>query len=199
MHTFRHEMLPYADGTDGFVRGVYPMLARALAAGAPVLVAVRRDLIAALKEAVGEGARHVRFLDIQALGGNPARIIPVWERFVVQDVPLANGSGPALGIGEPVWPGRGAAELQECELHEHLLNTAFEGRAPWRLVCPYDIEGLGPEVIQAAQRTHAFVCTDGDVRRQRRLPRRRGGMAGALRQPAGAAAVGAREGTRLPR
>ncbi len=162
MHAFRHEMLPYADGPAGFIGGVYPIVRDALAAGAPILVAVRGELIGALREALGDDADAVRFRDMHTLGRNPARIIPAWESFLSDEAARANGSGAVpLGVGEPVWPGRGPAELAECALHEHLLNRAFGGRAPWRLVCPYDLDGLGDEVIASAQRSHAFVCADG--------------------------------------
>ncbi len=159
---FRHEMLPYADGPEGFLKGVLPIIREALSFGAPVLVAVRAELIAAVRGALGDDCGHVRFRDMHALGRNPARIIPAWESFLAQDVARANGSAsPALGIGEPVWPGRAPAELQECAIHEHLLNEAFGAGVPWRLVCPYDLDGLEDDVIASAQRSHAFLCTDG--------------------------------------
>lgn len=157
---FRHEMLPYADGPAGFLGGVHPIVTDAVSAGTSVLVAVRAELIAALREALGDDAQHVRFRDMYALGRNPARIIPAWESFLARDG--ANGSrAPALGIGEPVWPGRGPGEVQECAIHEHLLNRAFGGGQPWRLLCPYDLDALGAEVIASAERSHAFVCADG--------------------------------------
>ena len=67
------------------------------------------------------------------LGRNPACIIPAWREFL-RDA----GPGPIVGIGEPVWPGRSDAELVECSRHESLLNLAFDGGRPWRLLCPYD-------------------------------------------------------------
>ncbi len=158
---FRHEILPYTEGPDGFLRGVYPIITRALYAGIPVLVAVRGELIGALREALGRDARRVRLRDMHVLGRNPARIIPAWASFLARDVAEANGSEPALGTGEPVRPGRGPGEQQECAIHEHLLNRAFDGRAPGRLLCPYDLDALGTEVIEAARRSHAFVCSDG--------------------------------------
>ncbi len=44
------------------------------------------------------------------------------------------------GIGEPVWAGRSQAELDECYLHESLLNVAFADRPSFQLLCPYDTE-----------------------------------------------------------
>ncbi len=46
---------------------------------------------------------------------------------------------PVRGIGEPVNDRRTGAELAECQVHEELLNVAFEGGSPFWLLCPYDI------------------------------------------------------------
>jgi anti-sigma regulatory factor (Ser/Thr protein kinase) len=91
----------------------------------------------------------VRFTDMERLGRNPACIIPAWRDFVA--------GGPGLGIGEPVWPGRSAAELVECRRHESLLNLAFDGGVPWRLLCPYDVTALTQDVLADARHNHPHV------------------------------------------
>jgi anti-sigma regulatory factor (Ser/Thr protein kinase) len=67
------------------------------------------------------------------------------------------GERPALGIGEPVWPGRDADELVECRRHEALLNVAFGGVSDWRLLCPYDTAALDPHVLTDARRNHPHL------------------------------------------
>ncbi len=155
MNRFRHEVLYYAEGVDGFVAGTLPFVKRALAGQEPVLVAVGAERIAGLKEALGDEAERVRFADMRALGGNPARIIPVWREFLERH--CADG-GPAFGIGEPIWPGRSPAELVECQYHEALLNLAFDPGQAWRLLCPYDLDGLDDEVIEAARLSHPLIA-----------------------------------------
>ena len=123
--------------------------------GAGVLIAVGAGRAAALAEALGEEAERVCFVDMPQLGRNPARIIPVWRDFVREHV---NGDGAAVGIGEPVWPGRSAAELTECVRHEALLNLAFDDGPGWHLLCPYDIDGLDDHVIDAARDTHPLLA-----------------------------------------
>lgn len=55
---FRHELLEYADGADGFVRRTLPFISLALAADEPVLVAVTGGKVASLKGAMnGEAHR----------------------------------------------------------------------------------------------------------------------------------------------
>jgi anti-sigma regulatory factor (Ser/Thr protein kinase) len=158
---FRHEILLYA-GEDGFVEGTLPFIDDALAAEEPVLVAVTRARIETLEEALGDDAERVRFMDVEALGRNPARLIPAWHRFLIDH---ASEGRQVRGIGEPVWPGRSAAELSECERHESLLNLAFDDGRPWRLLCPYDLNNLDEETIEAAQRSHPFITENSSSRR----------------------------------
>ncbi len=157
---FRHALLPYSGGISGFVRATLPAITDALAREAPVLVAVGPSQITSLRQALGEQAAQVHFEDMHALGRNPARIIPAWCD--LRDS-LPNGSQP-LGIGEPVWSGRSSAELSECRIHEALLDLAFAGGRPWRLLCPYDLDALDDDVIEAATLSHPAVAAhDGHI------------------------------------
>ena len=156
--SFRHEALFYANGDRGFVEGTLAFVKRALASESGVLVAVGTERAAALAQALGDQAERVCFADLSQLGRNPARLIAVWREFVREH---AGESGTALGIGEPVWPGRDAAELSECERHEALLNLAFGDGAAWHLLCPYDLDGLDDHVIEAARHTHPLLAWDG--------------------------------------
>ncbi len=152
-HGFRHEVIFHGDGAEGFVRQTQPLIEQALDRAAPVLVAVSRERIGKLREALGERSEQVGFIDMRQLGVNPARIIPAWREFL-------NGFAPdaePLGIGEPIWPGRSLAELDECWRHEALLNLAFGGGRSWRLLCPYDLDGLEDHVIEAAHICHPRV------------------------------------------
>ena len=128
---FRHEALLYR-GPDGFLAGSLPYIRTGLAADEAILVAVDAPKIRSLRGALGADADRVQFADMAVLGHNPARIIPAWREFADAN------AGPVRGIGEPIWAGRGATELVECQLHEALLNVAFADRADFRLLCPYD-------------------------------------------------------------
>jgi anti-sigma regulatory factor (Ser/Thr protein kinase) len=57
-----------------------------------------------------------------------------------------------------VHPQRSPTELAECQLHEALLNVAFDAATPFWLLCPYDLEALAADVIDEAQRTHPFIA-----------------------------------------
>jgi anti-sigma regulatory factor (Ser/Thr protein kinase) len=155
---FRHEALFYA-GEDGFLAGTVPFLRDGAERGESALAAVSKTRARALKAELGDHAEAVLFADMAKLGRNPARIIPAWHEFVDAH---GNGGGPIRGIGEPIWPGRSTEELVECHSHESLLNLAFADRESFWLVCPYDTEGLEPDVVDAARRTHPVVCEMGD-------------------------------------
>lgn len=155
---FHHGALLYA-GEDEFVTGALGFLREGLARGEPVLVAATPRKIELLRGALGADASLVAFADMTRLGANPARIIPAWREFVEHA-----GGRPARGIGEPAWPGRSAAELAECHLHEALLNVAFAGAAGFRLLCPYDTTAFGADVIAQVQRCHPLLV-EGSVER----------------------------------
>ncbi len=160
-NAFHHETLFYG-GEHGFLEGTVPFINDALAAEEPVLVAVADDKIDALKQALGRDEARVSFTDMRLLGHNPARIIPAWRQFLKDN---ASEDRPVRGIGEPIWPGRSAAELVECQVHELLLNLAFDEGPAWRLLCPYDLDGLDERVIESARRSHPFIAGKGDRRK----------------------------------
>jgi anti-sigma regulatory factor (Ser/Thr protein kinase) len=97
---------------------------------------------------------QVALVDMTELGRNPARIIPAFLTY----------TGKHCGqrvccIGEPIWPGRTAAEMQEATRHEALINLAFRDYSV-TVVCPYDSAGLPGPVIADAASTHPAVIRD---------------------------------------
>lgn len=150
---FRHEALLYSGDAD-FLIGTVAFIRRGLEAGEAVLAVEAPAKIAALRRELGEDATSVHFADMSDVGSNPARIIPAWRDFVAEHG--RDGRG-LRGVGEPIWAARTAEELVECQRHESLLNVAFAGGRPWRLLCPYDVSALAPEVIDEARRSHPHV------------------------------------------
>ncbi|HEY8759385.1 MAG TPA: sensor histidine kinase [Candidatus Dormibacteraeota bacterium] len=157
---FRHEALFYA-GDDDFVTGTSDFIRDGLASDEPTLVVVSAKKIEMLKENLGRDAHGVLFADMNHVGLNPARIIPAWRDFVAE---YGAGGRRLRGIGEPIWNGRGPAELVESQRHEALLNVAFAGGQAWYLLCPYDTDTLEPEVVEEAFRSHPFTSHSGNGR-----------------------------------
>jgi anti-sigma regulatory factor (Ser/Thr protein kinase) len=122
--------------------------------GEPVFIAVPGDKGSLLADHL-DG--HVRYADMAELGRNPARIIPEVRDFI--------DAHPGLRVryvGEPVWPGRSAAEMCEAARHEALINLAFAGM-PATILCPYDAASLPPPVVSTAERSHPAVLGNGHL------------------------------------
>lgn len=154
--TYRHEAFFYR-GNDDFVAGIREFVEDGVRLGQPVMVALARERLKLVRAAV-EDPEPVCWVDMAELGANPARIIPAWRQFVDEH---DGAKQPVRGVGEPVWSGRRAAEITECQLHEALLNLAIEPDTPLWLRCPYDFDALAPEVLEEASRSHpALVEAD---------------------------------------
>ena len=144
-------------GDDEFVERSRAFVEGGLERDEPVLVMVGARKLELLREALGVRADQVHFADMEVVGRNPARIIPAWDRFVGDHA----AGGGMRGIGEPIWAGRSASELSECQLHESLINIAFAAADEFRLICPYDTDALPDDVIDEARRSHPIVSLNG--------------------------------------
>jgi anti-sigma regulatory factor (Ser/Thr protein kinase) len=153
---YSHEAFLYSDLAE-FVAGATSFISRAVDAGDPILVIVSAPKIETLRRALGATAQRVDFADMAQVG-NPARIIAAWQAFVQAHA----GAAQLWGIGEPIYPERSPAELAECQLHEALLNVAFDAATPFTLLCPYNLDALTDDVIDEMHRTHPFVVRGSD-------------------------------------
>ncbi|ONI72370.1 anti-sigma regulatory factor [Kribbella sp. ALI-6-A] len=143
---FRHDAFVYTD-EDDFVRQAGAYARDGLATGETVVAVLPEERNSLLRKALEGIADQVIFLDMTQLGRNPARIIPLWRTLLEQapDIPLR-------GLGEPAYPGRSSAELEEAALHELLLDVAFD-EVPGRfhLRCPYSAAlPLDPDDVHLA-------------------------------------------------
>ncbi len=148
--SYRHEAL-LCSGLEEFLAVTVPFVSDGLEAEQQVMVALPPSRRRALQEALGPVAEEesLHFVDMAALGNNPAKIIAAWRDFA------GSAAGHAVrGIGEPIWLGRRPSEIAECQLHEALLNLAIAPDTPLWLLCPYDVDNLPPEVIHEAARSH---------------------------------------------
>ncbi|MFG2247649.1 anti-sigma factor RsbA family regulatory protein [Spirillospora sp. NPDC048823] len=156
---FVHPALFYRDDGE-YLAGTVPFIRAGHESGEPVAVAVPHARLILLRAALGPAAAEVTWLDMSEAGRNPGRIIPG----VLRGFADLHTAGRVRIIGEPVWPGRSAAEYPACAQHEALINLAFEGREV-SILCPYDVSGLDPVAIADARATHPVVI---DRRGERR-------------------------------
>ena len=152
-----HVALLYGD-LDEFLAGAGEFLQAGDAVGEALMVAIPGEKIEPLREALGDTADRVRFLDMRELGRNPARIIPKVRNWT----DLQEESRYRF-IGEPIWPERSESEVVEATRHEALINIAFAD-VDASILCPYDVTGLGPSMLLDAERTHPHLICGADRR-----------------------------------
>lgn len=155
--SLRHEALIY-HGEDDFLAGAVPFLWDALEAGEPALVAVGRRKAVLLRGELGAEADALHFAELEQLGRNPARIIPFLRAFAD-----GHGGQAVRVVGEPLGRGSGAAEIDECQRHEALVNTAFgAGPVAWSMLCPYDGDAFDEVVLNELAHSHPVVEREGE-------------------------------------
>jgi anti-sigma regulatory factor (Ser/Thr protein kinase) len=150
---FGHLALFYR-GRGEYLSALRGFLRASRVRGEAVLVAVPQRRAQLVRRELDGDLAQVALVDMAELGRNPARIIPA----------LLTYAGKHRGqhvccIGEPIWPGRTAAEIQEATRHEALINLAFRD-SPVTIVCPYDRAGLPGSVMADAARTHPAIIKD---------------------------------------
>lgn len=155
---FVHEALFYRSD-EQYLASLVPFVRAGLDAEEPVLVVVPGGNLDLVRSGLGPDAERIRLLDMSGEGRNPSRIIP-WVL-----CPFADQSPDrrVRVVGEPIWPGRSAAEYPACVQHEAMINDAFAGRHA-TILCPYDATRLQPAALLDAERTHPILVAAGERR-----------------------------------
>ncbi len=151
----RHLALFY-HGHGEYLAALGGLIRASRARGDAVLVAVPGHKAELVRRELADDSAQVTMVDMTDLGRNPARIIPAVLTYASQQ-----RGRHIYCIGEPIWPGRRAAEMQEATRHEALVNLAFRDRQ-FTFVCPYDSAGLPGSVIADAASTHPAVIKGGE-------------------------------------
>lgn len=148
---FLHPALFYR-GTAAYLEGTVPFIRAGLAAGEPVALAVPGPNLRLILTELGTDAERIRLLDMTRSGRNPGRIIPNVLRAFVDAYP----SGRVRIIAEQLWAGRVAREYPSCAHQETLINVALAGRSV-SMLCPYDLDLVGPRTLAEVERNHPRV------------------------------------------
>jgi anti-sigma regulatory factor (Ser/Thr protein kinase) len=150
-----HEALFYLDMQD-YATGIAAFLRDGFELAEPALVAVPGSHVDVLRAVMGPDAKWVRFVDMAEAGRNPGRIIPTVLYAFTREHPASR----VRIVGEPIWPGRSAAEYRVALQHEALINVALAGRRA-TILCPYDLQGLPANALADARRTHPVLLEGG--------------------------------------
>ena len=152
-----HETLLYPN-LSAYLAAVVPFIRDGLAADQPVLVAVPTAKLELLRDALGEAAARVEFVDLTEHARNPGRLIPTVLRAFLDRF----GMRRTRIVCESLWPGRLPDEVPVVVRQEALINRVFAGY-PTTILCPYDADALPTELLALANRTHPMVV-DGRTR-----------------------------------
>lgn len=149
-----HEVLFYRglDDYTGYTAAITRFLQEGLELSEPGLVAVPGSHVDTLRWAMGASSRDVQFVDMAQVGRNPGRIIPSVLYAFVRQHPARR----VRIVGEPIWPGRSAAEYRAALQHEALINIAL-AQEQATILCPYDCVGLGATALAQARQTHPVL------------------------------------------
>lgn len=150
-----HEALFYLDLQD-YASHITRFLREGFELAEPALVAVPGPHVDVLRSAMGHDAERVQFVDMAEAGRNPGRIIPTVLYAFTQEHPHER----VRIVGEPIWPGRSAAEYRAALQHEALINIALAGQQA-TILCPYDRCGLDLMALADARRTHPVLVKGG--------------------------------------
>jgi transcriptional regulator with XRE-family HTH domain len=155
----KHRLLVYGSD-DEYVAAAVPFLMEGIARSDAVLAAPSARQGALLRDALGDDAKHVEFLDsvewYRSLGGAATgyRTL-VKERF-------ERGAPWIRIIADAVWAGRSEPQITDWFRYESTVNLALAS-SPTTIICSYDGQTLPSDVLADARRTHPEVAGAGDV------------------------------------
>ncbi len=151
-----HSALFYRTERD-YADSVVPLVNEWLGKSEPVMISVPSHRIGLLRAALGPTAKAESLImtDIAEVGRNPGRLLGMLGSFVQR-----HRDQPVRMIGEPVWPGRSAAEYPACVQHEALFNVALAAHDATGL-CLYDASQLDTRALADARLTHPLIWQDG--------------------------------------
>jgi hypothetical protein len=148
-YPFTHRLLPY-NGVDDFLAGTLPFLRDGVAAGDRVLAVTGVGQEILLREALGDDARRVEFVETASWYAHPARTLA--DCLTKADAAAWNGRRLRV-LGEPAWCARPPLEVVEWQRTEALANVAFAETGA-AIMCPYAKRSLPAGVLAAARHTH---------------------------------------------
>jgi anti-sigma regulatory factor (Ser/Thr protein kinase) len=131
-----------------------PFVHEGIDRGEPVLVAVGRDRLNALRGELGSRERSVEWAPTDEWHPHPAQRLRAFHQLVTREV--SHGTHGVRLAEEPVWPHGPPEFVLEWERYESVLNHVL-GPFPVTLVCTYDTTQVDPAVIANVRRTHRVI------------------------------------------
>jgi anti-sigma regulatory factor (Ser/Thr protein kinase) len=150
----RHNALVY-DSVDEYVTRAVTFLREGLREGEGAVVAHTRPGLALMREALGDDAASVAFVDVGAAYTRPARTLASYHAVYAEQLART----PSLRAVADVQFGPDPAEWDLWMAYEAVFNESFAHLPAW-VLCTYDGNGLPDAIRDAVWRTHPVVITE---------------------------------------
>jgi MEDS: MEthanogen/methylotroph, DcmR Sensory domain/Histidine kinase-like ATPase domain len=151
----RHNALVYESDDEYLARAV-PFLKEGIAAGEGAVVAHTKPGIAMMREAMGDDAAAVTFVDVGAAYTRPARTLAAYHEVYAEQL----ARSPALRAVADVQFGPEPAEWDLWTGYEGVFNTSFRHLPAW-VLCSYNANGTPDPIIDGVWATHPEVLVAG--------------------------------------
>jgi anti-sigma regulatory factor (Ser/Thr protein kinase) len=150
----RHNALVY-DSVEEYVTTAVAFLREGLRGGEGAVVANTRPGLALMREALGDDAASVAFVDVGEAYTRPARTLAAYHAVYAEQLART----PSLRAVADVQFGPDPAEWDLWAAYEAVFNESFAHLPAW-VVCTYDGRGLPDAIRDAVWRTHPTVVTE---------------------------------------
>jgi anti-sigma regulatory factor (Ser/Thr protein kinase) len=152
----RHNALVY-ESQDEYLARAVPFLEEGVEAGEGAIVAHTKPGLAMMREALGDHAAGVTFVDVSAAYTRPARTLAAYHEVYAEQLART----PTLRAVADVQFGPDPAEWDLWTGYEAVFNRSF-GHLPAWVLCSYDANGTPDPIIEGVWQTHPEVV-DGDT------------------------------------
>jgi CheY-like chemotaxis protein len=159
-HGCRHEALVYSS-LDELAVAALPFIREGLARDERVLVVLREDRSAAVRDVLGSDAAKIEFGDVVSWYQSPEHAFQQYMSYI--DEHLGAAAAPRLRVvAEVLWPQSSAvAEVAAWKRYEAGISGALAS-VPISFICTYDTRELPAEIVADARRTHPVLrAADG--------------------------------------
>jgi anti-sigma regulatory factor (Ser/Thr protein kinase) len=150
----RHNVFFY-ESDDEYVERSVEFLREGLDAGEGAIVTNARAGLAGMRDALGDDAHRVTFVDVSQTYTRPARAVAAYYGTLIEQL----RSAPSVRAVADMQLGPAEEAFEVWTGYEAICNAAYAHLPAW-VVCTYNANGLPDQVLEAALRTHTDVLSD---------------------------------------
>jgi anti-sigma regulatory factor (Ser/Thr protein kinase) len=150
----RHNVFLY-ESDDEYVERSVEFLREGLEAGEGAIVTNARAGLAGMRDALGDDAHRVTFVDVSQTYTRPARAVAAYYGTLLEQL----RSAPSVRAVADMQLGPADEAFEVWTGYEAICNAAYAHLPAW-VVCTYNANGLPDQILEAALRTHTNVLSD---------------------------------------